>query len=88
MIKLGEEFRLRHRFSAEIEPFKQAYINRNFNPDHTFKDLRELYQEKAQTAYGAEEVVPLDVDILVAGTSCKDYSNKNNYKKVRHRVRS
>ena len=31
------------------------------------------YKEKAHTAYGAEEVVPLDVDILIAGTSCKDY---------------
>ena len=51
-----------------------------------FKDLRELYMEKAQTAYGSEEVVPLDVDILVAGTSCKDYSSKNNFKKVDHGV--
>ena len=30
------------------------------------------------TAYGALEPVPGDVDLLVAGTSCVDYSNLNN----------
>lgn len=33
------------------------------------------------TAYGAEVPVPGDVDLLVAGTSCVDYSNLNNQKK-------
>ena len=32
------------------------------------------------TAYGAEVPVPGNVDILVAGTSCVDYSNLNNEK--------
>jgi site-specific DNA-cytosine methylase len=32
------------------------------------------------TAYGAEAPVPGDVDLLVAGTSCVDYSNLNNEK--------
>ena len=33
------------------------------------------------TAYGALAPVPGDVDLLVAGTSCVDYSNLNNEKK-------
>jgi site-specific DNA-cytosine methylase len=32
------------------------------------------------TAYGAKAAVPGDVDLLVAGTSCVDYSNLNNEK--------
>ena len=35
--------------------------------------------EEATTAYGAMKAVPIDnVDLLVAGTSCVDYSNLNN----------
>lgn len=32
------------------------------------------------TAYGAKAEVPLDVDMLIAGTSCVDYSTLNNNK--------
>ena len=70
-----------HVFSCEIEPFKQAYIERNFAPKLLFRDIRELGSEKAATAYGAMRLVPGDVDMLVAGTSCVDYSNLNNDKK-------
>lgn len=31
-----------HIFSAEIEPFKQAYIERNFAPPLLFRDVTEL----------------------------------------------
>jgi hypothetical protein len=31
-----------HVFSAEIEPFKQAYIERNFAPPLLFRDVTEL----------------------------------------------
>lgn len=70
-----------HVFSCEIEPFKQAYIERNFSPPILFRDVCELGGDKAHTAYGARAVVPGDVDLLVAGTSCVDYSNLNNEKK-------
>src|SRR5262249_4538822 len=33
------------------------------------------------TCYGAEKIVPGDCDLLVAGTSCVDYSGLNNSKK-------
>nr|XP_018266781.1 DNA repair protein Rad8 [Kwoniella dejecticola CBS 10117]OBR88939.1 DNA repair protein Rad8 [Kwoniella dejecticola CBS 10117] len=67
-----------HVFSCEIEPFKQAYIERNFSPPVLFRDVTELGKKKAHTAYGSLVEVPGNVDILIAGTSCVDYSNLNN----------
>ena len=76
----GLNFELEHVFSCEIEPFKQAYIERNFSPPLLFRDVCELGRSHAHTAYGALAPVPGDVDLLVAGTSCVDYSNLNNEK--------
>lgn len=81
--KLGiMPFRLDHVFSAEIEPYKQAYIERNFGPELLFRDITEMYQDdemnmKGTTAYGAVEDVPKDIHILVAGCSCVDFSTLN-----------
>ncbi|KAI5788500.1 hypothetical protein EDC01DRAFT_169203 [Geopyxis carbonaria] len=72
---------IEHVFSCEIEPYKQAYIERNFKPPILFRDIKELGREKATTAYGALLTVPGDVDILIAGTSCVDFSNLNNRQK-------
>jgi len=38
----GIKGRMHHIFSAEIEPFKQAYIERNFGPPLLFRDVTEL----------------------------------------------
>jgi hypothetical protein len=76
-------FQIEHVFSCEIEPFKQAYIERNFRPPLLFRDIRELGDDKAHTAYGGLVDVPNApgcVDMLIAGTSCVDYSNLNNRK--------
>ncbi|GAA5990551.1 hypothetical protein JCM10908_003126 [Rhodotorula pacifica] len=70
-----------HVFSAEIDAFKQAYIERNFAPPLLFRDVTELPNDKARTAYGSFAEVPGEVDLLVAGTSCVDYSNLNNKQK-------
>ncbi|KAL4910325.1 hypothetical protein BDW74DRAFT_186376 [Aspergillus multicolor] len=70
-----------HLFSAEIVPFKQAYIERNFRPRLLFRDVAELQNSSAQTAYGSHEPVPKDADILIAGFSCVDFSGLNNYRK-------
>lgn len=81
--KLGiMPFEMDHVFSAEIEPFKQAYIQRNFGPELLFRDITELHQDdemnmKGTTAYGAVEDVPKDIHILVAGCSCVDFSTLN-----------
>lgn len=38
----GQDFEYDHLFSAEIVPFKQAYIERNFQPPIMFRDIKEL----------------------------------------------
>ncbi|KAJ3007556.1 UNVERIFIED_CONTAM: hypothetical protein HDU68_003463, partial [Siphonaria sp. JEL0065] len=80
--KLGvpNVLKIHHVFSCEIEPFKQAYIDRNFSPPILFRDVRQLCNETATNAYGATVPVPGNVDVLIAGTSCVDYSSLNNKK--------
>ena len=40
----GVKLNFKHLFSAEIVPYKQAYIERNFAPDYVFRDIRQLAQ--------------------------------------------
>jgi site-specific DNA-cytosine methylase len=74
-----------HVFSAEIVPFKQAYIERNFNPPVIFRDITEITKSEdgcATTAYGGKKPIPGDIDLLIAGTACVDFSALNNKKKA------
>jgi site-specific DNA-cytosine methylase len=79
---------IEHLFSAEIVPFKQAYIERNFNPPVIFRDITELTfvvdEDKpvATTAYGGKAPVPKEVDMVIAGTSCVDFSGLNTHQKT------
>lgn len=41
-VQHGQPLAWEHVFSCEIEPFKQAYIERNFSPPLLFRDIREL----------------------------------------------
>jgi hypothetical protein len=43
----GLNLDVEHVFSCEIEPFKQAYIDRNFNPPILFRDVCELGDDEA-----------------------------------------
>ena len=71
-----------HVFSCEIEPFKQAFIFRNFSPGVLFRDACQLGQSMAEDAWGVPRRVPTErVDVLVAGTSCVDFSALNHRKK-------
>ena len=45
--KYGATLDVEHVFSCEIEPFKQAYIERNFHPPLIFRDVCELGGEEA-----------------------------------------
>jgi hypothetical protein len=45
--KYGLHLEIEHVFSCEIEPFKQAYIERNFRPPILFRDVCELGGEYA-----------------------------------------
>ncbi|KAL4785464.1 hypothetical protein BJX76DRAFT_356020 [Aspergillus varians] len=78
----GLDLDFKHLFSAEIVPFKQAYIERNFHPKLLFRDVAELKDRVAQTAYGSLEKIPKNVDILIAGFSCVDFSGLNNRRKT------
>ncbi|KAJ9490088.1 hypothetical protein VN97_g3187 [Penicillium thymicola] len=78
----AHQLRVSHAFSCEIVPFKQSYIERNFRPPILFRDITELGGDVARTAYGSSEVIPGDLDILVAGTACVDFSPLNNRKKT------
>ncbi|KAF9883832.1 hypothetical protein FE257_002769 [Aspergillus nanangensis] len=77
-----KDLNFRHLFSAEIVPFKQAYIERNFHPRFIFRDVAELKDRVAQTAYGSLEKIPKNADILIAGFSCVDFSCLNNKRKT------
>ncbi|EFE36108.1 SNF2 family helicase, putative [Trichophyton benhamiae CBS 112371] len=78
----GKTFRLHHLFSAEIDAFKQSYIQRNFSPEIIFRDVNELVAEEATTAFGSVKKVPTDPDLLVVGFSCVDFSALNFYRKT------
>lgn len=43
----GKKLEIEHVFSCEIEPFKQAYIERNFSPPILFRDVLELADDYA-----------------------------------------
>ncbi|KAE8365378.1 hypothetical protein BDV27DRAFT_156971 [Aspergillus caelatus] len=76
------DFRFRHLFSAEIVPYKQRYIDNNFHPRLLFRDVTQLKDRVAQTAYGSLEKVPRNPDMLIAGFSCVDFSSLNNKRKT------
>ncbi|KAH3990038.1 hypothetical protein HBI26_002010 [Parastagonospora nodorum] len=76
--------RVHQKFAAEIEVFKQAFIERNQAPEIIFRDVREFISEDATTAitaYGAEEHIPSGLDVLIAGFVCKDLSRLNTRQK-------
>ena len=45
--------KVEHVFSCEIEPFKQAYIERNFHPPILFRDVCELGDTHACVSYSS-----------------------------------
>lgn len=83
----AQSLQIEHLFSAEIVPYKQAYIERNFKPPIIFRDITEITAAvedeipHATTAYGARVPIPTKVDILIAGTSCVDFSKLNAHQK-------
>ncbi|CAE8594810.1 unnamed protein product [Polarella glacialis] len=68
-----------HVMSCEIEPFKQAFLARNYPGAVLLPDIRELVPEdgsrKTANVTGSLVDVP-SCDIFVAGTVCKDFSGR------------
>ena len=84
----GLTMSVEHTMSCENEPFKQAYIARNFAGVTLFNDVVELAAAaeaaagtaaagRATTSFGGERKIPRAApgqrSLLVAGTSCKDF---------------
>lgn len=70
--------RMRHCYSAEINPLKQNLIAVNTDAEHIFRDVTEMaVRDAASTVYGANHKVPHNMDIVIAGFSCVDFSNLN-----------
>jgi site-specific DNA-cytosine methylase len=73
-LKKDHGFEYTHEMSCEIEPFKQAYIGRNFPGVPLFPDITKLTaSERVLDVYGRPQAIP-DGNCFVAGTSCKDFS--------------
>eukprot|EP00934_Nitzschia_sp_Nitz4_P001526 Nitzschia sp. Nitz4//scaffold16_size188269//113894//121049//NITZ4_001800-RA/size188269-processed-gene-0.61-mRNA-1//1//CDS//3329538544//1526//frame0 len=67
-------FSYQHDMSCEIEPFKQAYISRNFPGVLLFPDITKLTESpEVLDVYGRPQKLP-EAHLFVAGTSCKDFS--------------
>ncbi|KAK2054122.1 SNF2 super family protein [Colletotrichum caudatum] len=70
-----------HVFSVEIDPFKQAFIERNAPPSGPiFRNVIDVGRPgavQAMTASGAMAAIPTDIDILITGSSCVDFSVLN-----------
>lgn len=70
----SRSFEYSHEMSCEIEPFKQAYIGRNFPGVPLFPDITKLTASpEVVDVYGRPQTIP-DGNLFVAGTSCKDFS--------------
>jgi len=73
-----------HVFSAESDPYKQEFLKANF-PDCPliFQDVCQLGRQRAYDSLSrAPQPVPGELDVLVAGFSCKDLSMMNSYRKT------
>jgi hypothetical protein len=77
---LGDLFSFSHEFSCENEPFKQAYLARNFD-SILYPDITKLTDEIPRDVYGQEKPIP-PFNLFVAGTSCKNFSMLRSNKRI------
>ena len=70
----GMSLEVEHVFSCEIEPFKQAYIERNFKPPLLFRDVCELGDSHAYVIricalfHGADHIILQNDSLRRVGT--------------------
>jgi site-specific DNA-cytosine methylase len=69
---MGNVFHHQHVFSCEVEPFKQAYLARNFD-SVLYPDICKLTEDPPIDCYGQAKPIP-GFNLFVAGTSCKNFS--------------
>ena len=69
----GYDFDFDHVFSCENEPFKQAYLARNFS-SILYPDITKLpMSDEPRDVFGQPKRIP-PFNMFVAGTSCKNFS--------------
>jgi site-specific DNA-cytosine methylase len=75
----------KHVMSCEIEPFKQAFLARNYKDATIFPDLTKLVPEDGsnlvQTVVGGKKDVP-SCWMFVTGTVCKDFSMRKTVNRL------
>ncbi|PVH80633.1 hypothetical protein DL98DRAFT_571725 [Cadophora sp. DSE1049] len=88
----GITFNFDQTISAEIQPVKSAFIERNYSPKMSARDITEILVQRENdpewktewvftTSYGGKAKIPGDLDILIAGFCCDDFSTLNNHRK-------
>ncbi|OJD11036.1 hypothetical protein AJ78_08115 [Emergomyces pasteurianus Ep9510] len=66
--------------------FQAVLYPAEFLPDIIFRDVNELIADEATTAFGSLRKVPANLDLLVVGFSCVDFSNMNLHRKTLHEM--
>ena len=84
--RLQRLVRFDHRWSCEIDPRKRQWIMDNFAPPKLFADLTQLASGPCHDYVGGALADVEAVDILIAGTSCKDASRLNLHHTTRLNV--
>jgi hypothetical protein len=67
------DFAFTHAFSCENDPFKQAYLARNFDST-LYPDIAKMTAAEPRDVYGQVQPIP-DFNWFVAVTSCKNFSS-------------
>ena len=84
--RLGLDLRFEHLWSCEYDARKRQWTMDNFSPRKLFGDITQL-AEGACHDYVSGQVQTVDeVDILIAGTSCKDALRLNPHHSDRRNV--
>ena len=72
---LGIAILFDHRWSCEVDPQKQNWIRQNFAVPRLFDDINDLSQSHgAMDIVTGTQCIPEEVDMILAGISCKDAS--------------
>jgi hypothetical protein len=77
---MGHTFSYSHQFSCELDPFKQAYLARNFDST-LYPDITKMTEAMPRDVYGRDMPVPA-FNMFVAGTSCKNFSMLRSTRRI------
>jgi hypothetical protein len=76
--RLRRPLRFTHCWSCEFDPAKRQWIMDNFAPPKLFGDITRLADGYCHDFVSGASAAVDEVDLLVAGTSCKDASRLNS----------